>query len=47
VLLLTLVDTEGEEKLTRQFVYSGGFYSEEKAEAFARYLRESLAYLGG
>ncbi|WP_074697264.1 AMP-binding protein [Selenomonas sp. KH1T6] len=47
VLLLTLVDTESAEKLTRQFVYSGGFYSEAKAENFVRYLRESLAYLGG
>ena len=47
VLLLTLVDTEGEGELTRQFVYSGGFYSEKKAAAFVRYLKESLAYLGG
>ncbi len=45
VLLFTLVDTAGEAELSRQFVYSGGFYSEEKAADFMRYFNESLDYL--
>ncbi|MBR3458050.1 MAG: hypothetical protein IKH16_07855, partial [Selenomonadaceae bacterium] len=45
ILSLTLIDTADKEGLERYFIYSPGYYSEEKARDFMKFLHEALEEL--